>query len=596
MFGQINGVIHAAGTLHTNNFGLIRETSFEESKEQFNTKIYGTLVLSKVLKEHNVDIIILMSSLSSILGGLGHIVYSSANKFMDAFSQKCYRKNNQKWLTVNWDVWQNKVVEESILVIKNAIMYEEGNKAFDYIIANETFPQILVSTTELQERIDNWLHFWEKTENLQKERVKDIHEWKDLENELARIFKEILGLETVNRNDNFFEMGATSLTLIQINEQIRRELKLNLTIEKLFTYPTIYQLINFLKEDDAFGVSFKNDKKKNTVISHSTKDIAVIGMSGRFPGAKNISEYWENIKNGLETISEFTDQELWENGVSKEEMYSEYYVRRKGVIQNVEKFDPETFGYNLNEAELMDPQMRIFHECTWEALEDAGYNPQIYNGKIGLYGGAATTHWPYMAMAKIASNPAAQFNAVSLTDKDFIFSKIAYNLNLHGPCVSVQTGCSTSLVALHQACQGIQNGECEMAIAGGVYVSVPQKIGYLYQAGMLSSPDGHCRAFDHNANGTLFSEGAGVVVLKNLEQALEDGDHIYAVIKGSAINNDGNRKVGYTAPSTKGQYEVIHAAIQESGISPENIDYIEAHGTATHLGDPIEIEALKQAF
>ncbi|MFD2588087.1 beta-ketoacyl synthase N-terminal-like domain-containing protein, partial [Croceitalea marina] len=337
----------------------------------------------------------------------------------------------------------------------------------------------------------------------------------------------------------------------------------------------------------SYGESFLDTEKQKAVISES-KDIAVIGMAGRFPGAKNVSEYWENIKNGVETIIEFSEKELLDNGVSKEELSSEHYVRRRGIIKGVEEFDAETFGYNAHEAELMDPQMRIFHECTWEALEDSGYNPQTYNGEIGLYGGGANSSWQYMSMAVIASNPAARFNAVSLIDKDFICSKVSYNLNLQGPSMSVQTGCSTSLVALHQACQGIQNGECQMAIAGGVSVSAPPKVGYLYQDGMLSSRDGSCRAFDLKAGGTLFSDGAGAVVLKSLEQALEDGDHVYAVIKGSAINNDGNRKVGFTAPSTKGQYEVITAALQKSGITPENISYVEAHGTGTSLGDPIE--------
>ncbi|MFD2588088.1 beta-ketoacyl synthase N-terminal-like domain-containing protein, partial [Croceitalea marina] len=338
----------------------------------------------------------------------------------------------------------------------------------------------------------------------------------------------------------------------------------------------------------SYGESFLDTEKQKAVISES-KDIAVIGMAGRFPGAKNVSEYWEIIKNSLEGITEFSESELLDNGVSKEELSSEHYVRRKGIVNGVEEFDAETFGYNAHEAELMDPQMRIFHECTWEALEDSGYNPQTYNGDIGLYaGGSKNSYWEFMSMAKVSSNPAELFEAATLIDKDHICSKVSYNLNLQGPSMSVQTGCSTSLVALHQACQGIQNGECQMAIAGGVSVSTPQKSGYLYQQGMISSSDGHCRAFDHKASGTLFSDGAGAVVLKSLEQALEDGDHVYAVIKGSAINNDGNRKAGYTAPSTKGQYEVITAALQKSGITPENISYVEAHGTGTSLGDPIE--------
>ncbi|MFD2588083.1 SDR family oxidoreductase, partial [Croceitalea marina] len=284
LFGQIHGVIHAAGILHNDNFGLIKDTITEESEEHFKAKIYGTLILGKVLKDHNIDFAILMSSLSSTLGGLGHVVYASANKFMDVYALGKNRGNNQNWICVNWDVWQNKIIEDSILVINNAIRYEEGMKALDYIIDSKGCSQVLVSTGELQDRIDNWLNLEKITDTKKKEKAKSISEWKDLEKELARIFKEMIGVEKISKNDNFFEMGATSLTLIQVNEQIKHELKLNISIEKLFTYPTIYELVNYLKEDSSYGESFLDTEKQKAVISES-KDIAVIGMAGRFPGA-----------------------------------------------------------------------------------------------------------------------------------------------------------------------------------------------------------------------------------------------------------------------------------------------------------------------
>ncbi|WP_374938981.1 beta-ketoacyl reductase, partial [Parabacteroides merdae] len=433
MFGQINGVIHAAGVLNTKTLRLVKETYISTSEEQFKPKIYGTLVLDNIFKNKPIDLKILMSSLSTVLGGLGHVAYASANRFMDAYAY--YNTNRQNWLSITWDVWENSVGSISSLM-KYAIMFEEGMEAFDLILNNENHYQIVISTGELQERINNWLNLEKKTDNSKQEKKVEekkrekinIREWKELENELVKIFKETLGVKNISKNDNFFEIGATSLTLIQINERIKHELKLNIAIEKFFTYSNIYQLINYLKENSTYRANYKNTEKKNAITSHS-KDIAVIGLSGRFPGAKNISEYWENIKNGIETISDFSKEELLESGISRDELNSEYYVKRKGIVQGIEEFDAETFGYNDNEAELMDPQMRIFHECAWEALEDAGYNSQVFKGKIGLYGGGTKhAYWEFMCMSKNSLNPAALFEAATLTDKDHICPKVAYNL------------------------------------------------------------------------------------------------------------------------------------------------------------------------
>ncbi|MFS0838697.1 HAD-IIIC family phosphatase [Paenibacillus sp. 1P03SA] len=331
---------------------------------------------------------------------------------------------------------------------------------------------------------------------------------------------------------------------------------------------------------------------------YNGSEIAVIGMSGRFPGAKNLREYWNNLCSGKESISFFSDEELLEEGIDVNAVTHPNYVKAKGVLDDLEYFDPEFFDYTPREAELMDPQFRLMHECSWEALEQAGYDPRTYRGSIGLYAGAAfNSNWFMRAFKGLGTaEESATLETAMLNLRDYMATLVSYKLNMKGPSFTVQTACSTSLVAIHLACQSLLSGECSMALAGGVSIQLPKKAGYFYQEGMINSPDGHCRAFDEKGAGTVFGEGAGIVVLKPLEDALADGDHIYAVIKGSAINNDGSRKVGYTAPSTSGQASVIRAAHHIAEVEPESISYIEAHGTGTTLGDPIEIEALKTAF
>lgn len=326
-------------------------------------------------------------------------------------------------------------------------------------------------------------------------------------------------------------------------------------------------------------------------------EIAVVGMAGRFPGAKNLKEFWTNLSEGKESITFFSDEELKEEGVKEDELTNANYIKAKGIIEDYNKFDSEFFGYSDREAEIMDPQVRIFHEVSWEALEDAGYNPEKYNRPIGLFGSAsANLYWQVSSMLLRNKNSTEKFAATQLNDKDFMNTKVSYNLNLKGPSISIDTACSSSLSAIHLASRSLLMGECTMALAGGVSLTTPHKEGYIYQDGMIMSKDGHCRTFDKDASGTVGGEGCGVVVLKTLKEAKRDRDHIYSVIKGSAYNNDGYRKVGYTAPSVEGQKEVIKKALKNSRVSSESISYVEAHGTATSLGDPVEVEALKQAF
>jgi acyl transferase domain-containing protein len=332
--------------------------------------------------------------------------------------------------------------------------------------------------------------------------------------------------------------------------------------------------------------------------TNQIEGIAIIGMAGRFPGANNIAEYWRNLRDGVESITFFSDEELRKAGVEASRLNSPNFVKAKGAIENGDMFDAAFFGFTPREAEIMDPQQRLFMECVWTALEDAGYDPETYKGAIGLYGGEGMNSY---LLLNLMSNrdlldSVGLLQASVQNRGDHLTTHVAYKLNLKGPSVTVQTACSTSLVAVHTACQSLLNFECDLALAGGVTITVPLKNGYTYLDGGIYSPDGHCRAFDERAQGTVQGDGVAVVALKRLSDAVNDGDTIHAVIRGSAVNNDGSLKVGYTAPGVNGQAEVIAEAHAMSGVNPETIGYVETHGTGTALGDPVEVDALTQAF
>jgi phthiocerol/phenolphthiocerol synthesis type-I polyketide synthase E len=342
----------------------------------------------------------------------------------------------------------------------------------------------------------------------------------------------------------------------------------------------------------------KNVTNENKKDSRTGLEIAVIGMAVRFPGAKNVQEFWDNLKNGVESISFISDSEVAGTGFDPELFKNTNYVKSiGGAFENKEYFDARFFGYTPGEAKLMDPQMRIFHECAWEALEDAGCIPSKYGGLIGLYaGGESSLDWEGRVLLSGLAYELGVWAATHLSYKDYLVTRVSHRLDLKGPAVIIQTACSTSLAAVHIACRALLTGDCHIALAGGISVTSSPRVGYLYQEDMIFSPDGHCRAFDAKAKGTVSSEGAGIVVLKPLQAAISDGDHIYAIIKGSAMNNDGITKIGFTAPSPQGQAAVIKAAQRFARVESESIGYIETHGTGTALGDPIEIEALSKAF
>jgi len=326
-------------------------------------------------------------------------------------------------------------------------------------------------------------------------------------------------------------------------------------------------------------------------------EIAIVGIGCRFPGADNWREYWENLTNDVESVEFLSNHALAELGVSQANLSNRNFVKARVVLKDKDLFDFSFFKYSPSEALLLNPLHRVFHQCVWEALEDAGYDPEQVKGLTGLYAGAGDDlTWKVYSALENWDQIVDNYTAHIINNKDYLSSLVSYKLNLKGPAFTVNTACSTSLVAINLACKSLLLGEVRMALAGGVSLSPQTQKGYFYQEGMIFSADGHCKAFDKDASGTMAGEGAGVVVLKRLTDAVNDGDHIYAIIKGSAINNDGNRKVGFTAPSVEAQAECIRKAQIFAKVDPETVTYIEAHGTATRLGDPVELEALNIAF
>ncbi|MGD2085957.1 MAG: SDR family oxidoreductase [Candidatus Aminicenantes bacterium] len=609
-WGQINGVVHAAGVPDK---GIIQRRTPGTIEPVLAAKVRGTLVLDEVLQDIGkpLDFIIYCSSLHSIVGTVGQLAYAAANAFLDAYAY--YKSLNcpdhTYIVSINWDGWRDigmaaEALSTSQLQANQGIFPGEGVDVFRRILVSEDrWPQVIVSIRDLPGLFDWYNNIL--TANQENSPVKHEpapgrimpyaparDEW---EQNLVDIWQDHLGIERVGVHDNFFDLGATSLDLVQVNKKIMQKSGRSIPVDTMFEYPSIAALAEYLSETSRQLKEVEIIPKKS---EPTGREIAIIGMAGRFPGAKNVKQFWENIKKGIEAIHFFSADELGEAGIDPRLIDNPDFVKAYGVMENTDHFDALFFNYTPVEAGLMDPQMRILHECVWETLEDAGYLPGSHELSIGFYVGASPNfNWEVVSsLSKSNQSAAGWFVKQILSNKDFTSTRISYNLDLNGPSLTIHTACSTSLVAVDLACRALLSGQCGIALAGGATINYPSKTGYSYQEGVIFSPDGHTRAFDEKAKGTIFGEGAGIVTLKLLESAISDGDHIYAVIKGSATNNDGCQKVGYTAPGIKGQSAVIQAACHMAGIEYESIGYIETHGTGTNLGDPVEIKALKNAF
>jgi len=414
---------------------------------------------------------------------------------------------------------------------------------------------------------------------------------------LANVWADLLGIDRVGIDDNFFDLGGNSLLSIQCVAQLEGH-GLKLPIVKLYQHPTIKACAAFLEGDASEIAPSEMAKARKEKNGGSKKgDIAIIGMSGRFPGAENVEQLWKNLLDKKNSISKWTVDEI-DASVPAEVRNDPDYVKARGVITDADKFDAGFFGVNPRVAALMDPQQRVFLETAWGALEDAAYDPAQFAGLIGVYAGMGNNTY---FTRNVIGHPelieqVGDFAVMTANEKDYIATRLAFEFDLRGPALSIHTACSTSLVAIAQAFKALRDGECDMALAGGIALTVPFNSGIVYNEGGMYSPDGSTRTFDAGGKGTSFSDGVGIVVLKRLDDAIRDNDHIYATIKGAALNNDGSDKASFTAPSVRGQAEVIAMAQADAGVSPSEVTYVETHGTATPLGDPIEVEALTLAF
>jgi amino acid adenylation domain-containing protein len=425
-----------------------------------------------------------------------------------------------------------------------------------------------------------------------------------VEERIAAVWREVLGVEKVGVTDNFFDVGGHSLLLVRLHSRLQEELGREISLLELFNHPNIRSQADHLggrapaAPQPPRRPQPEPEPEDGEGAGGGIAGIAIVGLAGRFPRARDLDQFWRNLRDGVEAISFFSEEELVAAGFDPEHLASPQLIKARGVLEDDAMFDADFFDVPPRQAELMDPQLRHFLECSWEALENAGYDPGRFPGQIGVYGGVTVSSY---FLHNLLSHPEliaelGSYQTAIATDRDFLTTQVSYKLNLRGPSLTVQTACSTSLVATHLACMALLAGECDMALAGGVSIKVPQISAYVFQEGGIESSDGRCRSFDAQATGSVYGGGVGIVVLKRLEDALADGDTVHAVILGSGVNNDGSAKVGYTAPSIEGQSRAIAEAQATAGVAPETIGYVECHGSGTALGDPIEVAALTRAF
>lgn len=421
------------------------------------------------------------------------------------------------------------------------------------------------------------------------------------EQRVCEAFARALHIGKVGRHDNFFDLGGDSLRVLQVLAELQRDSAQPLSTTLFFRHPTPSAMAAELEPASADAAPAPATAPRAPLSHRDGADlsdaVALIATAGRFPGAADVEQFWDNLVAGRDTISFFDDQTL-DAGVSEALRSDPAYVRARGVIEGIENFDAAFFGIGPKEAALMDPQQRVFLEICWECLERAGYVPDAAPGPVGVYAGMynASYFQRHVSTRPDLIEAVGEFQVMLANEKDYITTRVANRLNLTGPAVSVHTACSTSLVAVAHAFHALRTGQCYMALAGGASVTCPTRSGYLYQEGSMLSPDGRTRSFDAQAQGTVFSDGAAVVLLKRLSDALADGDTIYAVLRSACVNNDGGSKASFTAPSVDGQAAVIRAALAAANVDARSISYVEAHGTATPMGDPVEVEALTCAY
>ncbi|MEU1904649.1 type I polyketide synthase [Streptomyces hygroscopicus] len=613
--GRLEGVLHLAAVTDPMTLSPLSGLGARERDAHFHAKTDGALVLERVLSGLPVGFCLLFSSMSAVLGGIGFGSYAAANSFLDALVHR-HRDDDTRWLAVNWDTWPStaaaltEAAPYGGALARYSLSERTALEALDAILGRP-LPRTVVCAGDLPARLEEWVERRTAPEPvrpaLQRFPRPELAQGYvppagDTQRRLAELWGELLGVDGVGARDNFTELGGTSLMVLQLVKRVREEFGAALSPVSMFEAPTVHAMARLI---DGAGEPAGPDhsrvgRRSAPAAAPKTAGpapIAIVGLTGRFPGASDIDAFWRNLRDGVEAVSWFSEDELLASGLTPERIADPDYVPARPVLDDIRSFDAGFFGYSPRDASRTDPQHRLFLECCWEALESGGYGSPRGRGRVGVFAGANFSTYLMLQAGGLAdAGEADVYGAVIGNDKDSLATDVSYRLGLTGPSMSVQTFCSTALVAVHLAAQSLRTGECEMALAGGVGIHVPDRVGHQYLPGGMESPDGRVRAFDAEARGTLFGDGVGVLLLKRLDDALADGDTVHAVIRGSAVNNDGSLKAGYTAPSVVGQAAVVSAAMASAGVTPEDIGYVEAHGTGTPLGDPIEIAALTRAF
>ncbi|MEE0930055.1 MAG: SDR family NAD(P)-dependent oxidoreductase [Acutalibacteraceae bacterium] len=600
-YKKIDGVIHTAGKVgKARNY--IDNLEYSDIEDYVDAKVEGAFNLNKILSDVSIDFCIYTSSTVSILGGVGDSVYSGANAVLNYMA---LLNQNTKYpsLSVIFDYMPRVFKDEYVSVndgrVKNLlsaqIKMNEFSTAFDQIFNNIYEKNIVITNTDFNQRyIKNMNKSINDRENKNSESTKILLDKSEIKQKVSSLWYAVLENEC-DDNRNFFDAGGDSFAAINLIEKLIDIFDIKFTIKYIYEFSTIS-----LMTDDIYNKVNNISKKEKTELKGKTNDndaIAVIGMSGRFPGAGNINELWQNILNKKIDISHFNCDEMYNALNAEADGKLNKYVGARGIIEDIDKFDYEFFGISKLEAELMDPQQRLFLECVWNALEDAGCINIMNKYRVGVFASQGISSYLINVLLKNGKIKQDYNNiAVINNSPDALATRVSYILNLTGISKTVQTFCSSSLVALEEAVANINAGKCDFAVVGGVNIVVPQQTGYIYNESAIYSNTGEVKPFDNSANGTIFSNGVGVVVLAPKSWAKENGLEIYSDILGIGINNDGKQKAGYLSPSIKGQSECIAEAYIKANITPEQVDYIETHGTATNVGDPIEVHALTKAF
>ena len=595
----INVVLHAAGVAPRS---AINDKTRNDIVSVIQPKILGIENLVKLADFIKINYLVSCSSLASIMPTLGNMEYTAANLYLDELSNRVH-SNIDCMLAINLNQISDtgmavdfiKESDSKMGKMDNSIRSDEFPILLEKLIQFKVINNIILSRYDLNSEISENISALKSINNESKieNEVKIIEDnYTHTEFKIAQIWTQVLGVEEIGLNDNFFEIGGNSLLTIKLQQKLSQldEFKL-ITIPELFKYHTIRMLSQSTRQGDL--TEYKLQRK----VQIDNREIAIIGMSGAFSGVNNLAEFWQLIKSGSEGVRFYSKEESNKLGGDVTSFEDPDYIPVTGHVKDIDLFDPLFWDVSPNEAKLLDPQIRKFIEHCWFALESSGYIQQRKELNIGVFAGSGENN--YFSSNILNGEMASEINiweASLANSKGALATKASHMLGLSGPANSINTACSTGLVSVVEACKSLQLGTCDMVLAGGVSLELPYQIGYTYQEGMISSKDGHCRTFDEDASGTVGGSGVGAVLLKRLEDAIKDNDNIIGVIKGYATNNDGARKTSYTAPSVTGQAECIINAQKMAGVSSGEVEYVECHGTATNLGDPIEVQALREAF